>query len=362
MQQRIEKLRHIIQTQSLDAILISSVPNIIYLTGYLGFVPDERDAYVLITKDEAYIFTNLLYAEAMGTEVPHLKLVEITRQYPFSEGLQELVAKQKIKTLGFEENNLTVREFKKLSELSVSLKNADLHTLRLQKDRSEVTSLQKACTITDQGFAHILENIKPGMTEKAVESMIERFFLEHDAQLAFRSIVAFGQNTTIPHHLSGNTTLKKNDVILIDFGAKVDSYCADVSRTFFIGKATVKQKEIYTLVANTQSYICDQIKLQLKRKKKILSNELDKKAREFIAAQNYPPFPYSLGHGIGLQVHERPLLNPNFSDEIIEDMVFTLEPGIHLTEEIGVRIEDDYCVKNNQLHQLTHAPKELIIL
>jgi Xaa-Pro aminopeptidase len=162
--------------------------------------------------------------------------------------------------------------------------------------------------------------------------------------------------------LSGKTTLKKNDVILVDFGAKINNYCADVSRTFFIGTATKKQKEIYELVYETQQKTITHIQKLLRSGKPILSNEVDAFARANIQDKGYPPFPYSLGHGIGLQVHESPLLNPKHKDKMTNGMVFALEPGIHLTGEIGVRIEDNFFIKGKQLIQLTHSTRDLIAL
>lgn len=362
MQDRLKKVRKLLSEQSLDAVLISSLPNIIYLSDYNGFVPDERDAYVVITRNEAYILTNLLYAEAMPKAVPHLKLIEITRDNPLKKAFADLISKHSLKSIGYEESNLTVQEFGQLNSLSAKLTPANLHFLRIEKDTEELAFLQKACEITDDAFAFIQTKIKPEVTEIEIANLLNLYFVGHNAESSFRAVVAFGANSSVPHHLSGQKKLKKDDIILIDFGAKYHNYCADMTRTFFMGKATKKQKEIHQLVYETQIYVQELIKVKLQKHEPVSSFELDAAARKFIADRHYPPFPYSLGHGIGLEVHEMPLLNPRHDDPIGNDTVFTLEPGIHLPGEIGVRIEDMFLIQNNALHQLTHSRAELIEL
>lgn len=362
MQIRLETARTILIEQSIDAVLLSSLPNIIYATDYSGFCPDERDAYVLITKTAGYIFTHALYAEAMPAAVPHLTLIEMKRDAPFAKQLETLCKKHTITKLGFEDNNLTVSEYQSITSLPIEIVPVDFHKLRLYKQQEEIKKIKNACALTDKTFTYILKKMKPGTTEKEIAHEITRYMVQNNAASAFRPIVAFGKNSSVPHHLSGNTTLKKNDVILLDFGAKVDNYVADVSRTFFIGNIPDKWKELYSIVLDTQRYIQKEISLKLESSLPIISSELDNAARTFITDKDYPAFPYALGHGIGLEVHERPILNPRYHDIITNDMVFTLEPGIHLTGEIGIRIEDDFTIHNNKLIPLTHSNNELLSL
>lgn len=362
MENRLQNIRVILKSQSLDAVLISSHPNLIYTTNYAGFYAEERDAYVLITKNNAYIFTHALYAEAMPSQVPHLTLVEMSRATPFTEQLQSLCKKHMIKKLGFEANDISVAEFNLINTLPTELISIDFQALRLHKLPDEVSQIKRACALTDKACNHILNLIKPGLTEKQIEHEINMFMINNKAESAFRPIVAFGKNTSVPHHLAGDTILKKNDVVLIDLGAKVDNYVADVTRTFFIGKVPSRWKELYATVLDTQQYIQKDIILKLESNLPVISSELDTLARNFITEKNYPPFPYSLGHGFGLEVHERPLLNARHHDTITDTMVFTLEPGIHLTGEIGIRIEDDFIINDNKLIKLTHSINKLINL
>ncbi len=362
MESRIEKLRKILIEQSFDAVLISSTPNISYLTGYGGFVPEERDAYVLVTKTKGYIFTHALYAEAMGTEIPHLSLVEMTRDEPLSQSLKRLVKEHHIERLGVETDNLTVAEYERLTPLSIDIQNCNLSQLRALKESSELETIQKACKLTDDAFDYLLSFIKPGITEKAVAYAISKYFSQQDAETSFRSIVAFGKNASVPHHLSGSTKLKEQDAVLIDFGAKIDGYCADVTRTFFIGNPPEKQKDMFQVAYEAQQAAIAFVEEKLAAKEKISAFETDKVARDYIIAKGYPAFPYSLGHGVAIEIHEYPLLNPRSKAFLESGMVFTFEPGIHIPGEFGVRIEDVFTIKEDKLIKLTHSKNTLLTI
>jgi Xaa-Pro aminopeptidase len=362
MEVRLSKIRQMLVDQSLDAVIISSSSNIFYTTGYGGFIPEERDAYVLITKNAGFIFTHALYAEAMGTEIPHLSLVEITRDEPFADSMKRLVREHDIKTLGFESENITVSEHEKLSPIEVTLKPVNLSQLRAYKEHTESAKLQEACALTDDAFEYVLDLIKRGVTEKQIESAFNKYFTQHDAESAFRAIVAFGKNASVPHHLAGETKLKETDTILCDFGAKVDSYCADESRTFFKGSPTAEQKKIYQIAYDAQQQAIKYIEDNLQNDTDVSAFEADKTARTYIESQGYPAFPYSLGHGVGLEVHEYPLINPRSKAKLENNMVFTLEPGIHLPGEFGVRIEDVFTIEENKLIKLTHSTNDLLII
>lgn len=362
MKERLHKVKKILQEDLFDAVLISSTQNIYYITGYGGFVPEERDAYVLITKDAGYIFTHALYAEAMGTEIPHLDLVEITRDEPFEHSLQRLVKKHHIKTFGYEDDNLTVAEFNKLASIQKNAKPINLSRLRSIKNRTEAQVLQKACGLTDKAYEYILMLMKPGVTEKEIEYAFRHFFSKHNSELSFRPIVAFGKNASVPHHLSGNTKLQKHDTVLLDFGAKVEGYCADESRTFFIGEPAEKHKKMFQAAYDAQQKVIEYIENCLTHDQDISAYDVDALARDYIVSQGYPAFPYSLGHGVGLDVHEYPLLNPRSKAHLKAGMTFTLEPGIHIPGEFGVRIEDVFIIEGKKLRKLTQSKNDLTII
>ena len=362
MKDRLTKLRQLLKEQNLDAALISSVPNIFYLTGYGGFSIEERDAFVLITQNASYIFTHALFAESMGTAIPHMKLIEFTREKRLTAALQELIKKHSLKTIGIEENNLTVAEYKKVTTLPVTFSDMHLSNLREIKEATELKTLKKACEVSDEAFTFIATQLKPGVTEKEIERMLELFFVEHGASPSFRSVVCFGKNASVPHHLSGETKLQKRDCVLIDMGAKVDGYCADVCRTFFIGDPSEKEKHVYETVKVAMEKAIAFAKTQIKEAKTLSTKALDAVARDYIVSQGYDSYPHLLGHGVGLEVHEAPHLSPYIPTELKNGMVFTMEPGVYLPGKFGVRIEDVFTLQDNQLIQLSTVSKEILSL
>lgn len=358
---RLSDLKKILNKNSLDAVLISSVSNIIYLTNFSHFTDLEREAYLLITKDHQYIFTDARYSHAVKTHVKNFQLLEISMQQSFIMYLQKLLKENKIKKLGLEENNLTVAEHKKISTIFKECVPVDLRSLRIIKDATEIEKIKNSCRIGDQAFKYILKKIKLGMSEKELAFILETFIRKHGADISFPTIVAFGKNAAIPHHKSGNERLTANNFILLDFGIKYENYCSDMTRTIFFGKANTKQKNIYQTVLQAQKLAVQQFNNDSKKQSKFIkTSDLDNAARSYIISQGFPSIPHSLGHGIGLQVHEAPSLSPNSTDILTNGMVFSIEPGIYLNDNLGVRIEDLFAIENNKLIQLTASSKEFI--
>ncbi len=367
MHNRIEKVRRLLDKQKLDAFLITSVANISYLSGYTNFSVEEREAYLVITAKEAYVLTDGRYTTAIHA-LGHLKLIELSSTNQFQKVFTELCEQNNIQTLGIEEKDITVYELKKIQEIVLDTKPAELHTLRIQKEHKEIEKIAEACRIGDLGFNFILTKIKPGITEKELAKKLKIFILEQGAELSFDPIVAFGSNAAIPHHQTGDKRLATSDLVLLDFGVKVESYCSDMTRTLFFGKATDEQKRIYNVVREAQQKAIDYIHLHLADNrqlitdnsgaKEIIASNIDAAARNHILSQDYPSIPHSLGHGIGLQVHEAPTLSPVSKQILTEGMVFSIEPGIYIPNYGGVRIEDLFVIENNTLKQLTDTPRD----
>lgn len=346
-QLRVQELRNKIQKEKLDAVLVSSVSNIEYLTGYANFSKDEREAYVFLGKNFGYIITDGRYSEAIRKKVPHLELFE--RGY--KKRTEHLFRKHKkeIKNLGIEEDNLTVAEHKILKKHFKDLKHFDVKKLRSIKNREETDKIEKACKIGDLAFKFILQKITAGITEKEIADELETFIRCKGATIAFPAIIAFGKNSAIPHHQTGDTKLREDDFVLLDFGAKVDGYCSDMTRTVVFGKPSIKQRKIYETVLEAQKKAIKFVKKQVKAK------EVDKVARDYIKSKGFSDIPHSLGHGIGLEVHEHPSLSPKSKDILKEGMVFSIEPGIYLPNFGGVRIEDLFVLEGWGLRKLTCA-------
>jgi Xaa-Pro aminopeptidase len=323
----------------------------------------EREGYALLTKHSLYIFASGLNNEAVRKHIANklIKLVTISPRSSLTKKvLLAIVRKEKIKRLGFEKYNLSFAEFERLREdLQVTLVPTEyaVEELRTVKDREEVSAIAKACELGDKAFKHILMKIKLGMTEKELAFELEYFMRKSGADISFPPIVAFGSNSSIPHHVSSNERLTKNSWVLLDFGATVDNYCSDMTRTVFFGKANTKQKRIYETVRESQSRALAAL---ASHKKSARASRVDSAARDYIMRQGFPTIPHSLGHGIGIEVHELPHVSPKSKSILRPQMVFSVEPGIYIPVRGGVRIEDLVVLEPSGPKLLTKSPRVLI--
>lgn len=362
MNLRLQKLRKLLEEKKLDAVLISSLTNITYITNFSGFTTEDRDAYLLITKKKKYIFTHAIYREIAEKDFKEFILVIIKREIPLSNALKEIIEKEKINKLGFEAFDLTVSDFDRLTKQinKKQLVSVDvIGTLRIKKDTKEIQAIKKACALGDKTFLHICKQVKQGITEKELATEIEFFIKRHGADISFTPIVAFGPNASQPHHVPDQTTLTKNNFVLFDFGTKLNNYCSDMTRTIFFGKPSEEQKKLYHTVRKAQLTSIDYLKNKLKRHEDIHAPTIDQVGRDYITEQGYIPFSHS-SHGIGLNVHESPHIYPSSSDYMDDGMVFSIEPGIYFPGEFGVRIEDIFAIEKNKLVQLTNASRTLL--
>lgn len=346
---RVNKVKQKLEEQNLDAVLVSSVANITYLSGYANFSKEEREAYIFIGKNFAYIITDGRYSEVITRQIPHLQLFERGGQKT-TTGLFK--KHPEIKSLGIEENSLTVSEHKNFKKHFKKLK--DFKIGRNIKDKKEIFKIEKACQLGDRVFEFILKKIRPGISEKELAFAIELFIKQQGGELSFPAIVAFGANSSVPHHQAGDTKLKKGDFLLLDFGVKLKNYCSDMTRTVFFGTPSEKQKKIYQAVSEAQKKA-----IELIQKGERKASRIDKVARDYIISQDFPNIPHSLGHGIGLEVHESPHLSQKSRDILKEGVVFSIEPGIYLPGFGGVRIEDLFVLEKEGLQQLTTSKKIL---
>ncbi len=360
--QRVAKLKDQIKKQKLDAVFVSSVNNISYLTGFTNFSKDEREAYLLIGQTFQYIITDGRYTEAVKDNVPHLTLYERAGGKTTEDLFKKL--KAGIKTFAIEEDNLTVSEYKLIRKHFKNLKHFEVATLRHVKGKEELEKIEKACKLGDKVFDYIVRKIKVGLKEKEIAYEMERFVKERGAEMSFSSIVAFGKNSSVPHHQTGDSILERKDgqFVLLDFGVKFEDYCSDMTRTIFFGIPTEKQKEIYKVVLKAQQKAIEFLNSKSRTNEETIAQEVDMVAREYIKSKGYPSIPHSLGHGIGLEVHEYPYISPKSKQVLKEGMVFSIEPGIYLKGIGGVRIEDLFLYKKDGLKQLTNSPKELTII
>jgi len=307
--------------------------------------------------DESILFVYEINFEAakMKTQEASVELVKA------NESLIEKIVKRlkslKIHDIGFD--SLKASTYLKLKESSneITLKDASdiIWTLRKVKDRSEIFLIKKAAELTVRGIRKAAEIIRTGLSEREVAAEIEYEMRKAGSDgVAFDTIVSSGPNSAFPHGGCGDRVIKKGDLVIIDIGAKYRDYCSDLTRTFLIGKPSSTQIQIYETVRKAQE-------LAVKKAwAKVKASEVDRVARDYISKAGYGEyFVHSLGHGVGLDVHEPPTLSPKSKDVLMEGNVVTIEPGIYIPRFGGVRIEDTVLILKDGAKKLTEAPIEM---
>jgi len=345
-------LKKINQIKKTEAYLVTDKININYLSNFTG-----SSGVLLLTKTKSYLLTDFRYEKVAKNQLPSKTELIITAT-PL-EDLQTLLKKNNITTVYFEENDLTYRKYQKFKKSLKKIKflPAESPTLvnRVQKTPAEIKLIIKAQRIAEKTFKDVRKKIKIGQTEKEIAWEIEKMGRENGADdVSFPPIVAFGNNSSSPHHQNSSKKLKKGDLILIDMGLKYKAYCSDMTRILFTAPPTSKQRKIYQIVLKAQK---EAIK---KLKPGITGEKADKVARDIIAEAGYEKeFGHSLGHGIGLQVHEAPYLSTRYPKPIPNNSVVTVEPGIYLQNSFGIRIEDMVLVKHNKVESITKIPTKI---
>lgn len=352
MTDRSIKIKRFLKNRKIDAILISDLMNVRYLSGFTG-----SSAFLLITKSNAYLFTDFRYIERAEHEATGCK-IKVARKSCIKE-LVGFLKKHQIEVLAFEEHNLSYAQFLELGkgQLKVIPVKNIIEKNRAVKDSSEIENIRKACEITSKAMDYIAKKmLVPGAKESIVAAETEYFMRKNGADgVAFGLIIASGPNSAIPHAAPGERAMKPGDFVICDIGAKYNGYCADMTRTFCIGKATAFQKEIYEIVRKAQKTVLDSKIGQRSAK------EIDLIARGIIKAAGYEKlFGHGLGHGIGLKAHEQPTVSRKSNAKMKPGMVITIEPGIYLKSQFGVRIEDTVLLKDDKAVPLTNFSRKLI--
>ena len=342
-------------TKNYEAVVITNLNNVRYLCGYTG-----SNGVLLITKKEAFFFTDFRYQEQSQKEINGCAEIIIVKNGE-DKALFEKINSMGIKALGFEKS-IEVGRFLQFAD---SFKTGKLiptdnlvEELRQYKDKDEVKSLQMAFNIADQALEALIEDMYLGMTEIEVAALLEmNMRILGSEKPSFDTIVASGPNASCPHHQPTNRIIKKGDMMKIDFGATCNGYHSDMTRTFFIGKAPTKFKKIYNTVLEAQTKAINAIKIGEECK------NIDAIARKVISDAGYAKnFGHGLGHSFGLEIHEKPAFSPLNPSKIEVGHTYTVEPGIYIPDWGGIRIEDSFFIGKKGLIRFTNFPNNLIEL
>ena len=336
-----------------DALVTCAEDLRFYLTGF------ESSFGVVITDNDGTRFlTDPRYLEAAQKKLGGSGI--IVEQFPTGVKLPELL--KNYKSLGVPFEKITANEYNSLISAGYELIDSTAAFTKAMsvKTDSEIANITLACEATDKAYLQLLPEIKEGMTENEVAALLEYFMRSNGAsRTSFDTICAFGPNASVPHHETGNTRLKFGDPILIDFGCKINGYCSDCTRTFLFGDDGKHEdfKKIYNRVLEAHMRVKENFTVGMTGK------EGDAIAREYLAKYELAQyFTHSLGHSLGINIHELPGLSPRDNTIFCDSMVFSDEPGVYLAGKLGIRIEDTVTLKNGKVLSLTKTDKNLVIL
>ncbi len=331
--------------EGLDALLVTALPNVRYLTGFSGSA-----ALLVVTQADTLLVTDFRYEEQAAAEAGAVARVVVERTSAWDRLFRELATLGSLAWIGYEAHALTVKDAERLSTSGRAWRwraaGELVERLRVRKDPEEVAAIRTAAGLATAALRETLAVVRVGMTEREIAGLLEGALRRLGSEShPFSTIVASGSRTALPHARTSTRAVAAGDWLLLDFGAQVDGYCADITRTVVVGAAaTEAQRTLYDLVQTAQRRAREGVRAGMP------GREADALARDVIEAHGFgEAFGHSLGHGIGLEVHEAPRLARTNADPLPADAVVTIEPGIYLAGQGGVRIEDD-------VHLATEGP------
>ena len=352
MNAKLQWLRNKMSSLDLQGLIISNPINIRYLTNI------DAEGTLLLTRKENIYITDGRYIEYVHSiltlfdEIIVYDINDISRDdyenfFLFCENV------------GFEEYDVSYAKYKEyIRKYRINNLVETEHMIekqRMIKDEEEISNIKKACEITDNCFSYILTYIKPGMTEKQIANEIEEYYRQRTDGLAFETIVASGENTSKPHAVPTDRVIQKQDIITIDMGCKYQGYCSDMTRTIFVGSVPEYIKPVYDLVLKNQKQTEEQMKdgESTRLLTKMVENDFKLNGYDLI---------HSLGHGVGMEIHEAPYISYKSDASLKENMVVTNEPGIYLPGKFGIRIEDTVQITKFGCINLTNSEKNYIVI
>lgn len=352
MNDRLQTLRNRMAGLNLQGMLITNPINIKYLTKI------EAEGIFLITRKENIFITDSRYIEHVSSTLTPFDEIVVDDQKNISKDEYENYFLF-CENVGFEEKYITYSNYKEYMhkfKINNFVEAGNLlEHLRMIKDDEEIASIKKACEVTDNCFDMLKKFIRPGLTEKQIARKIKNYFMDNAEGESFETIVASGENSSKPHAVPTDRIIEKNDIVTIDMGCKINGYCSDMTRTIFIGTPTLEQKKIYDLVLSNQKKVINEIRegANIKSLTRMVENDFNLNNQTLI---------HALGHGVGLDIHESPIINMKNDNILKENMVITDEPGIYIAGNFGIRIEDTILVTKKGALTLTESDKECIIV
>lgn len=354
----IKRLQAVLAAQNeFDGALIVSPENRFYLTGF-----SSSNGYLLLNREKAIFITDGRYIEAAQAKI---KDCEVRLQTASRKQLGDCFAELGVKRAALEFDRVTVSQLTRYREAVApaeiypgGLLDDMLCACRSVKLPFEVERIKKAQRIAEDAFSYICTVIRPGKTEREVALALDYYMLSHGAEaLSFETIAVSGAKSSMPHGVPDGKVIESGDFVTLDFGAVVDGYHSDMTRTVAVGAVTQRQREVYETVLQAQTATLKVLRAG------ISCEAADAAARDVITQKGYGAyFNHSTGHGVGVEIHEYPRLAERLTDSLVAGNVVTVEPGIYLPGEFGVRIEDMAYITQNGCENLTNSPKDLIIL
>jgi Xaa-Pro aminopeptidase len=352
---RLARLRQRMATEGVGAALIWNPVNVGYVSGFTG-----STAALLVTAERAVFITDSRYAVQAGQECEGFELQVTPSSGTYAEKIAEQIKELGVPQVAFEAEWVTVGALeglaKKLEGVELKPVSELAAALRRVKDAEEIRRIRAACELADRAFDHILTFLRPGISERDVAIELEYWMKKQGAEKeAFDTIVASGHRSAMPHGRASEKRLETGDFITMDFGARLESYNSDLTRTVVLGHANDKQREVYSVVLDANRSAIAAIRPGLEGK------AVDEVARQLITQRGYGQnFGHGLGHGLGLLVHDHLAYSTTSTVKLEAGMVTTIEPGVYIDGWGGVRVEDDVLITEVGCEVLTRAPKELI--
>ena len=332
--QRIAAVRRQMKSRKIDCMIVISPENVTYLTGFLG-----HDSWVVIIGRSVVLVTDSRYTEQASSECVGCRIVE--RKGAITEAVAKITGRSKsIRVVGIEKSTTLhlSAELKKHIKLRFKPVANIVESVRRTKDAGEIKLIGAAAKVSWRALDATLRRLRAGMTESEAAGLLEFEMRKLGVGPGFETIMAFGPNGSRNHHQPGLRRLRKNDTILIDFGAKVGGYCSDMTRCFVFGKCTRLYEKVYYGVLAAQQAAINKIRAGVPLK------EIDSAARSVLEDRSLPVYGHGTGHGVGLQIHENPFMSRAATDSLQAGDVVTIEPGVYIPGKLGVRIEDDILV------------------